>query len=129
MHRNIYRAAHPNPLTSAIATRSIQSRINLLPSASRHLNMTTDSPTPQNTSAESPTVSNDQQQPSESNPTHPLPLLAPPADGSATKLDVSGEGCVVKLGHLGPVVVNQDGTVSRITNWEQMTEIERRNTP
>lgn len=34
----------------------------------------------------------------------------------------------MKLDALGPLVVNQDGTLSRIANWEQMTEIERRNT-
>ncbi|KAF2439337.1 hypothetical protein P171DRAFT_338229, partial [Karstenula rhodostoma CBS 690.94] len=34
----------------------------------------------------------------------------------------------VKLDHLGPMVVNRDGTLSRIGNWEQMTEMERRNT-
>ncbi|RAL05714.1 uncharacterized protein BO80DRAFT_78989 [Aspergillus ibericus CBS 121593] len=54
--------------------------------------------------------------------------LALPSAESATKLDVSGDGSTVKLDHLGPVVVNQDGTLSRISNWEQMTEIERRNT-
>ena len=54
-------------------------------------------------------------------------LALPDAD-SATKLDVSGDGSTVKLDHLGPVVVNQDGTLSRISNWEQMTEIEQRNT-
>ncbi|KAF1948648.1 hypothetical protein CC80DRAFT_356937, partial [Byssothecium circinans] len=57
----------------------------------------------------------------------PLPLPAPPAEADAIQLDVgSGEG--VKLDHLGPMVVNRDGTLSRISNWEQMTEIERRNT-
>ncbi|PVI01042.1 hypothetical protein DM02DRAFT_490550, partial [Periconia macrospinosa] len=34
----------------------------------------------------------------------------------------------VKLDHLGPMVVNRDGTLSRIGNWAEMTEIERRNT-
>jgi len=33
-----------------------------------------------------------------------------------------------KLDHLGPMVVNQDGTISRIANWDQMSEIERKNT-
>jgi len=56
----------------------------------------------------------------------PLPLPAP--DGTATKLDVSGESSSVKLDHLGPLVVNADGTLSRIDNWENMTEIERTNT-
>lgn len=34
----------------------------------------------------------------------------------------------MKLDHLGPMVVNQDGTLSRISNWDQMSEIERKNT-
>ncbi|KAF2258336.1 hypothetical protein CC78DRAFT_479039 [Lojkania enalia] len=37
-------------------------------------------------------------------------------------------GSAVKLDHLGPMVVNRDGTLSRIANWEHMTEIERQNT-
>ncbi|KAB8228491.1 hypothetical protein ETB97_002275 [Aspergillus alliaceus] len=59
------------------------------------------------------------------------PYLALPDAESADqthKLDVSGDGSTVKLDHLGPLVVNQDGTLARIANWEQMTEIERRNT-
>lgn len=34
----------------------------------------------------------------------------------------------VKLDHLGPLVVNKDGTLSRIENWAAMAEIERQNT-
>jgi hypothetical protein len=34
----------------------------------------------------------------------------------------------VKLDHLGPMVVNVDGTLSRISNWDKMAEIEQRNT-
>jgi hypothetical protein len=55
----------------------------------------------------------------------PLGLPEPPAGG--IKLDVgSGEG--VALDHLGPMVVNKDGTISRITNWDGMAEIEKENT-
>ena len=32
------------------------------------------------------------------------------------------------MDHLGPMVVNTDGTLSRITNWGNMAEIERINT-
>ncbi|PYI20935.1 hypothetical protein BO99DRAFT_401417 [Aspergillus violaceofuscus CBS 115571] len=49
-------------------------------------------------------------------------------DSATRQLDVSGDGTSVRLDHLGPLVVNQDGTLSRISNWEQMTEIERTNT-
>lgn len=34
----------------------------------------------------------------------------------------------VKLDHLGPMVVNVDGTLSRIANWDKMVESERENT-
>ncbi|KAJ5081455.1 hypothetical protein NUU61_009719 [Penicillium alfredii] len=38
------------------------------------------------------------------------------------------DGSAAKLDHLGPMVVNVDGTLSRISNWEQMTEMERKTT-
>lgn len=57
----------------------------------------------------------------------PLPLPEPSAESNTTTLDV-GSGQGVKLDHLGPMVVNRDGTLSRIGNWEQMTDIEKRNT-
>ena len=60
-----------------------------------------------------------------------LALPAPPdADGhlssalAGVTLDVhSGDALVLE--QLGPVVVNSDGTLSRITNWPTMTEGER----
>jgi hypothetical protein len=52
-----------------------------------------------------------------------------PAPGdAATTLDVSGDGTTVKLDHLGPLVVNVDGSMSRISNWSEMAEIEKQNT-
>ena len=57
----------------------------------------------------------------------PAPLPLPePSSANATQLNVNGEG--VKLDHLGPLVVNKDGTLSRIANWDKMAEIERQNT-
>ncbi|OQE36058.1 hypothetical protein PENCOP_c012G00212 [Penicillium coprophilum] len=44
------------------------------------------------------------------------------------KIDMSGGGTEVKLDHLGPMVVNVDGTLSQIGNWQQMTDIEKSNT-
>jgi hypothetical protein len=42
---------------------------------------------------------------------------------------VEVNGAAISLGDkLGPTVVHADGTVSRIANWAEMTEIERRNT-
>ncbi|KAF9694170.1 hypothetical protein EKO04_007938 [Ascochyta lentis] len=55
----------------------------------------------------------------------PLPLPAPAANTPATPLTVDGAG--VKLDHLGPLVVNKDGSLSRIANWAGMTEVERGN--
>src|SRR5690242_14128906 len=63
------------------------------------------------------------QEPS-SNVQAPLPLPSP--DSASTQLNVNGDG--VKLDHLGPLVVNKDGTLSRIANWDKMAEIERQNT-
>ena len=37
-------------------------------------------------------------------------------------------GTTVSLDHLGPMVVNVDGTMSRIANWDKMAEIEKKNT-
>jgi hypothetical protein len=58
----------------------------------------------------------------------PLPLPAPHDNSTPTQLDVSGDGTTVKLDYLGPVVVNQDGSLGRISNWDQMSDIERKNT-
>lgn len=62
----------------------------------------------------------------------PLPadraLPAPGDESAATVLDMSNGDASVKLDSLGPLVVNADGTVARIGNWLQMTDIERKNT-
>ncbi|KAI8850658.1 hypothetical protein BC829DRAFT_388610 [Chytridium lagenaria] len=34
----------------------------------------------------------------------------------------------VSLDALGPVIVNEDGTMSRISNWDSLTDAEQRNT-
>jgi len=44
------------------------------------------------------------------------------------QLDLSSGQDVVSLDHLGPMVVNVDGTLSRISNWEEMSAIEKKNT-
>lgn len=60
---------------------------------------------------------------------HVLALPAPGDDVAANHqadvrtVVVSGEP--VKLDHLGPMVINTDGTVSRITNWHDMSEREQ----
>jgi hypothetical protein len=63
--------------------------------------------------------------PAERSSNLPLPE---PSEKTQT-LDMSSEGGgTAKLDHLGPLVVNVDGTLSRIANWEHMAEIERKNT-
>ncbi|PKY01879.1 hypothetical protein P168DRAFT_306132 [Aspergillus campestris IBT 28561] len=58
-----------------------------------------------------------------------LPDASSTASGTGTtKLDISEGGSTVKLDHMGPLVVNQDGSLSRIANWDQMAEIEKKNT-
>jgi hypothetical protein len=67
------------------------------------------------------------EQPDASENKTPLGLPPPPSDeAGTTKLNVGGQA--VKLDHLGPLVVNKDGTLSRIANWEHMTDIEKQNT-
>ena len=50
-------------------------------------------------------------------------------DGTpATRLDLSGGAtATAKLDHLGPLVVNEDGTLSRIANWAGINDVERTN--
>ncbi|WVQ97504.1 hypothetical protein IAU59_004618 [Kwoniella sp. CBS 9459] len=74
----------------------------------------------------------------------PLAIEAPPAgteaqaesgevkqgaddDGEVTTLDL-GEGNVVKLDKLGPMIINSDGTLSRIQNWQDLHPIEQERT-
>ncbi|KAI9467857.1 hypothetical protein BDB00DRAFT_744436, partial [Zychaea mexicana] len=53
------------------------------------------------------------------------PLLALPATAEETvQVDVND---TYKLKELGPVVVNEDGSLSRINNWHEMADIEKAN--
>ncbi|EIW56305.1 uncharacterized protein TRAVEDRAFT_49139 [Trametes versicolor FP-101664 SS1] len=52
--------------------------------------------------------------------------LPPPSEG-AEKTTVTANQAF-KFDHLGPVIVNRDGTLSRIANWESMTPIEKERT-
>ncbi|KAL1746634.1 hypothetical protein HDZ31DRAFT_33841 [Schizophyllum fasciatum] len=61
-------------------------------------------------------------------PAEPLLLEDKAADeGAAPQITVDGTK-VPLLDELGPMVVNSDGTLSRIANWADMTEAERKNT-
>ena len=66
----------------------------------------------------------DEAPPSDSGLSEPLAL--PPSDGQAATLVVGGSP--VKLDHLGPIVINTDGSTSRIANWSQMAPQEQANT-
>lgn len=50
------------------------------------------------------------------------------SSGSTTTTTVTVDGAAVALDHLGPLVVHADGTLSRVANWAEMTEPERRTT-
>ena len=78
--------------------------------------------TPQNDATNANHANADQQPPKA-----PLALPAAPSDGTTT-LDMSNGGTTVSLDHLGPMVVNVDGSMSRISNWDKMAEIEKKNT-
>ena len=51
----------------------------------------------------------------------------PPATGDPTQVTVNG-GSVSLEDEMGPLVVNENGTLSRIANWAEMTPIERERT-
>ena len=53
------------------------------------------------------------------------PLALPASDG-AQSVTVGGEA--VAMEELGPIVINTDGTTSRITNWPEMTPAEQEKT-
>ncbi|KAJ4001165.1 hypothetical protein F5050DRAFT_87722 [Lentinula boryana] len=64
---------------------------------------------------------------SQETPSTTLGLLPAPSDAPTKKLDV-GSGQKTLLDELGPMVVNSDGTLSRIANWSNMTEAEQERT-
>ncbi|KAF9339006.1 hypothetical protein BGZ91_007300 [Linnemannia elongata] len=79
------------------------------------------------------TTSNNNHQTEEQNEdSSSKPTLALPAPGDFSSmtsgtpsLEVNGQD--IKLDLLGPVVVNEDGTMSRIDNWHEMADIEKAN--
>ena len=73
--------------------------------------------------------SNPDPEPSTDSTTPKKPLALPAAShNSTTQLDISNGDASIKLDHLGPMVVNVDGTMSRISNWDKMADIEKENT-
>jgi len=57
------------------------------------------------------------------------PLAIPEAPhNSTTQLEMSSGGASVRLNHLGSMVVKEDGTLSRISNWDKMADNEKETT-
>ncbi|WFD36221.1 hypothetical protein MCUN1_003099 [Malassezia cuniculi] len=53
--------------------------------------------------------------------------LPAPGDAPTHTLDVNSDSGV-RLDELGPIVVNSDGTLSRVPNWHDMAPIEQERT-
>lgn len=66
--------------------------------------------------------------PKEEEPANRGFALPAPGEGETVTLDVSGGSTTVKLDHLGPLVVNKDGSLARVSNWKGMTATERETT-
>lgn len=48
------------------------------------------------------------------------------ADSSSERVNrITVDGDQLKLDHLGPMIINEDGTVRRIANWQSLTEREQ----
>lgn len=57
------------------------------------------------------------------------PQLSLPAPGNISEVDSARDTTqTVKLDDLGPMVLNTNGTLSRIHNWNEMSELERERT-
>uniref|UniRef100_A0A7S2TNH2 Uncharacterized protein n=1 Tax=Lotharella oceanica TaxID=641309 RepID=A0A7S2TNH2_9EUKA len=57
-----------------------------------------------------------------------LPSLPPPRQSSSNDTKTFQIGEKIDLGdHMGPLVINEDGTSSYISNWKEMTQQERKN--
>lgn len=54
--------------------------------------------------------------------------LPAPSKGPSSSEQHADADQSIRFDALGPIVVNKDGTMSRITNWDKMAPIERENT-
>lgn len=55
-------------------------------------------------------------------------LQLPPSDPNNSDVQTLQFGQAMKLDHLGPIIINTDGTTRRIDNWETLTEKEKETT-
>jgi hypothetical protein len=53
------------------------------------------------------------------------PLQLPSSDPNDGNVQTLKMGETIKLDHLGPVIINTDGTTRRIDNWDILSERER----
>ncbi|GAB5587103.1 hypothetical protein Unana1_02003 [Umbelopsis nana] len=56
-----------------------------------------------------------------------FPLALPAASDVAESVPTTEVNSAFKLHDLGPVVVNENGSISRIDNWHEMSDIEKAN--
>ncbi|KAI0202649.1 hypothetical protein F4808DRAFT_420906 [Astrocystis sublimbata] len=110
-------------------TRQLLPSPRLAPSAHLSHSSSAKSPSPQASgsspsmdAAKSETGKGNEAQEASSSRT-PLPALPAVEGGPSSTLEVGG--AALRMDHLGPLVVNEDGTMSRITNWDTMADIER----
>ena len=52
-------------------------------------------------------------------------LALPSSESAAAATTLTVDGDAVSLDELGPVIINSDGTMRRISNWDTLTERER----
>ncbi|OWZ41849.1 hypothetical protein C356_03738 [Cryptococcus neoformans c45] len=86
-------------------------------------------PTPVPPSTATPTPASADQQDHQSDKRQPLAIEYnnPSTEEEVQTLDL-GEGNVIKLDKLGPMIINNDGTLSRIQNWQDLHPIEQERT-
>ncbi|ROT37754.1 hypothetical protein SODALDRAFT_333510 [Sodiomyces alkalinus F11] len=77
-------------------------------------------------SSDQPSSSSSSPPPSKSQPLA-LPSTSDARDNGSNTTTINS-GTTVSMDAMGPVVVNVDGTMSRINNWGEMSEIEKQNT-
>lgn len=86
-------------------------------------------PTPVPPSTATPAAASVSQQDHQSDKRQPLAIEYnnPSKEEEVQTLDL-GEGNVIKLDKLGPMIINNDGTLSRIQNWQDLHPIEQERT-
>jgi hypothetical protein len=55
-------------------------------------------------------------------------LQLPPSDPNNSNVQTLQFGQAMKLDHLGPIIINTDGTTRRIDNWDTLSEREKETT-